>query len=150
MNSKLYMAKIIVLLLISITTSKAQFLDEFKKDGDKVSYERYAQSLLSDEEKSKNVDALPLAKEKALSAIKLFEEINHQREQKIIKNILNLKLPVNEGVAMVIGGIHVKEIENALKKNKIHVEIYTPKGYVETDQGLIDDIKRNLTNDSKK
>ncbi|MCB9247291.1 MAG: hypothetical protein H6613_01450 [Ignavibacteriales bacterium] len=32
MNSKLYMAKIIVLLLISITTSKAQFLDEFKKD----------------------------------------------------------------------------------------------------------------------
>ncbi|MCB0745338.1 MAG: hypothetical protein KDC67_15620 [Ignavibacteriae bacterium] len=32
MNSKLYMAKIIVLLLISITTSKAQFLDEFNKD----------------------------------------------------------------------------------------------------------------------
>ncbi|MCB0753228.1 MAG: hypothetical protein KDC52_17280 [Ignavibacteriae bacterium] len=32
MNIKLYMAKIIVLLLISITTSKAQFLDEFNKD----------------------------------------------------------------------------------------------------------------------
>ena len=32
MNLKLHMAKIIVLLLISITTSKAQFLDEFNKD----------------------------------------------------------------------------------------------------------------------
>lgn len=119
-------------------------LSEFKKEGDQANYDRYATSILTDDEKKKNVDALQIVRKKASEAILLFQSINAQREQKLVKNILDLKMEKNQAAALVIGGIHVESLEVELSKHKMAVEIYTPKGYVENDKGLIDDIKRKL------
>ncbi len=119
-------------------------LDEFKKMGDQVSYDRYASSILSEAEKNQKLDALVVAKKKALDAITLFETINTKREQKLVKNILDLKLGPKDSAAFVIGGIHVDNLSVELKKNRIQVEIFTPEGYVENDKGLVEEIKRKL------
>lgn len=119
-------------------------LEEFKKNSDDLSYNRYANSLLSEEEKAKKDDPLEVARKKALDTIAKFELVNHKREQKIVKNILELKLPSKSIAILVIGGVHAQALSSTLKNKKINVETYTPAGYVENDTGLIDEIKRKL------
>lgn len=116
-------------------------LDYFKQKKDMESYNRYAASLLSEEEKKQKVDALIIAKKKARQSLDLFVKINTQREEKIIENILKLKLNEKDMVAIVIGGIHVEELNQQLKKRNFLTEVYTPEGYVDNDKGLVEELR---------
>lgn len=122
----------------------ASRLEEFKNKGDDISYERYAKSLLSAEDQKNKLNAIAMAKEKALAALDNFEKINLQRESKIVDNILSLKLKKKEVAAFIIGGIHAENLAKGLKKANYNVEVYTPNGYVENDKDLINEIKGKL------
>ena len=122
----------------------ASRLEEFKQKKDQVSYDRYAKSLLTADQFSKKVDALKVAKEMALKAVDEFKKVNESREKIIIENIIALKLDPKENMALVIGGVHADELAKSLGRHKWTVEIYTPKGYVDNDKGLLEEVRRKL------
>ena len=116
-------------------------LAEFKQQGDKVSFEKYAKSLMVGIKKN---DPIAYAKEQAMNALEKFEKLNFKREVHFVDYITNLKITKDQVVILVIGGVHANSIETLLKEKNINTEIYTPKGYVEVDNELIKKLKEQL------
>lgn len=81
------------------------------------------------------------ALQKAIDALNQFESYIHQRNDSFIEIIKRYK---NKNTAVVIGGLHVKDLSLKLIKKKISNEIMTPKGYASTEHKLIMSLKESL------
>lgn len=86
-------------------------------------------------------DGLSFSLNRALNAVDRFEKYVKLRNDVFIDK---LKESYNLSPILIIGGLHVQDIEEKLTKLKLNYKTYTPDGYTDNEQALLRQLKNNL------
>ena len=84
---------------------------------------------------------IDFTRQKTLEAIEQFSVLVKKRNDKFVESILNHK---DKSMAVVIGGYHVKDLEMKLKSQGRKVEVYTPQGYQDNEEQLLEKVRASL------
>lgn len=98
-------------------------LKEFKNNPKK--YNLYAEGLLTNELKNKNINAIDYAKIKAQDSLNAFLKAIDDRNMAIISQIENYK---GKNIALVIGQLHLKGLEELLLAKNINYSVVPVQG----------------------
>ncbi|MCB9091345.1 MAG: hypothetical protein H6621_10095 [Halobacteriovoraceae bacterium] len=110
-------------------------LKQFQSENKTNEFQEYAKRLLGD---NNSEDPIVYSKNKIKENFELFKRYIEQRNNYFIKNIIGHE---NDNQAIVIGGLHVKDLEKKLTEQGFEVQVITPKGYPNEDQELLKKIE---------
>jgi hypothetical protein len=111
------------------------------KTKDPQKFELYKKSLLKDHKNPKKLDAISFAKLKASESLTEALFYINKRNDVFIEKIIQNK---GSDMAVVIGGMHIKDLSEKLEKLKIPFEVYTPKGYQNLELKLLQTLNKFL------
>ena len=117
-----------------------QRLKEFKAKNDDKNYKSYEAAAVPKDKLGK-VDAIEYERGQMLKSIKDIEDSLAERNDLIVDLV---KKTIKDNPVVVIGGLHVKDLTEKFKKEKIRFTIYSPKGYEEQDELLLEKFKKGL------
>ncbi len=114
-----------------------QRLEQFKNNPEK--FEMYAKSMLDGSLVVQ--DPIAYALEKSKDSLKKVKNLIKERNQSFIKIIKENK---NRNIAVVIGGLHIKDLSERLNKEEIPYSIFIPEGYPKKDTELLEEFEKTL------
>ncbi|MDZ4661567.1 MAG: hypothetical protein SGJ18_08100 [Pseudomonadota bacterium] len=115
-------------------------LKEFKAKKDDKNYKAYEAAAIPKDKLGK-VDAIEFERGKVLESIKNIEDSLAERNNLVLALV---KKTLKDNPVVVIGGLHVKDLTQKFKKEGIRFTIYSPKGYEDQDELLLEKFKEGL------
>lgn len=97
---------------------------------------------LEETEKQKIDDPIAYSEKKAIEHVSQFWRLIKERNQVLVKSALER---LSERPVIIVGGLHLKDLEEEFKKRGVATEVWTPKGYpIETEklgENLLKDVQ---------
>ena len=116
-----------------------QKLQQLKKDKDIKQFDFYVSKLAEiHPDKFETGNAIEFSKNGVLTALEDFERLIIKRNNKFQKIIME---NIEKNPVVIIGGLHVTNLSEQLKKMKIPVKIVTPAGYKDDEAQLVKKFK---------
>ncbi|MBT4792685.1 MAG: hypothetical protein HON90_14015 [Halobacteriovoraceae bacterium] len=111
------------------------------KNTDLAKFKKYKQQLVSLFPKEKIQDPIKFSLEKAILALDRFEELIKKRNQSFVDLALKYK---DQKPVIIIGGLHIKNLEQRFHIKNVKYNVITPKGYANDEQKLLYAMKEIL------
>jgi hypothetical protein len=117
-------------------------LSDDQADKDKLAlYSESASNLLKIEKEIAIPDLLKLIREKMREELNAFKKSIEERNQVVVKTLNEQSFT---RAALVIGGLHAKDLQNKLELAGFDCEVLEPPGYGEEDEKLFQEFSRAL------
>lgn len=130
--------------LLDLSEAKGYLGFHYRLEESKNNPKKYRSYLdaLEETEKKKIPNPIQYCEEKALVHVRNFWQGISKRNASFVSIA---KVLIQQSPVIVIGGLHVKDLEKQLKEEGIEVQVITPKGYPENSENLGQELTKVLT-----